>query len=101
MLSLATFGNNKSDMVLAEHLNEYPKQAGWACRAISKTTSLLHELEAAGIDNRRFARTIYSLIRASMLAHVNNPPEHISEKTKTYTANIVTRHLRLSAESFK
>lgn len=98
MLDLATFGSNKSDLVLAEHLNVYPEQANWACRAISKATSLLHEFDVTELKNKKFARTIFGLIRCSILKHVNNPPTYIDDKTKTYTANIISRHLK---EHFK
>ncbi len=94
----STFGNNKSDMVLAEHLTANPKQAPWACRAIGKATTLLYDFDNTHFLNKKFARTVFSLIRCSVLKHVNNPPQHVDEKTKTYTANIISRHL---AECFK
>ena len=88
-----TFGNNKSDVVLAEHLTAHADQATWACRAISKTTRLLSDLKSADIKNPKFKRTVYSYIKCAMQKHVSNPPTHIDEKTASYTANIISRHL--------
>lgn len=101
MLKLTTFGNSKVDLVLAEHLNKYPEMAKWSCRTISKTVDLLHDLKMANIQNKKFQRTVFSYIKCAMTNRVNNPPAHIDEKTKTFTANIVNRHLATFLKNMK
>jgi len=89
----STFGNSKVDIVLAEHLSLHPEMAKWACHAINKTTSLLYQLKRIQAP-RKFVLKMFGYIRQDVLNYVSSPPPHMHTKTKTFTANVVMRHLR-------
>lgn len=93
-----TFGSNKADIVLAEHLTAHPEQATWSSRCIAKTDRLIHDLKAACIKDIKFRGTVLSYIKCAMRKHVLAPPPHIDSKTATYTANIVSRKLAQATE---
>jgi len=96
----STFGNTTVDKVLAEHLTQHPEMAKWSCKMINKTTSLIHELTNSHMSKRKFAASVFNMLSADILKQVNSPPEGIDEKAKTFTANIVQRHLRTYAKTY-
>jgi len=94
IVKATTFGGNKSDAILAEHLTAHPEMAPWCCRTIAKTTTLLSNLKT-NIKDKAFARIVYSYIKCAMTKQASSPPPHIDEKAANYTANIVHRHLMI------